>query len=58
MTHTCPECGQTCYCNGDWDDAIVDSGEAIANCTHCYPTEEDLGVGYEDESDNDGDYWY
>lgn len=35
MAHTCPVCGQVCYCNGDIDDIILDSEEAAVNCTHC-----------------------
>ncbi len=34
MGHTCPECGQACYCNGDWDDCINDFPEDVENCTH------------------------
>lgn len=32
--HSCPECLQACYCNGDVDD--IDSGdtEAASNCVH------------------------
>jgi hypothetical protein len=32
MAHTCPECGQYCTCNGDWDD--IDFGEDL-DCRHC-----------------------
>lgn len=47
MSHPCPDCGETCYCHGDIDDAEFD---APSNCSHicagsddgddCYP--EDL----------------
>ena len=30
--HTCPECGQACYCHGDIDDCEIES-EADA-CVH------------------------
>ncbi len=33
--HSCPECGQACYCNGDVDDIDVGDEEAEDNCTHC-----------------------
>jgi hypothetical protein len=32
--HSCPNCGQACYCNGDIDDIEVDDSAADA-CTHC-----------------------
>ena len=32
MAHTCPDCGQYCTCNGDWDD--IDFGEDL-DCRHC-----------------------
>lgn len=33
--HTCPECGQACYCHGDIDDAEVETEEyAAEHCTH------------------------
>ncbi len=35
MAHTCPECGQACYCNGDIDDCLNDFEEDVMNCTHC-----------------------
>jgi hypothetical protein len=45
MSHTCPECGETCYCNGDIDDCCNDFKEDVENCIHwieCQrPMEED-----------------
>ena len=41
MAHTCPECGQTCYCCGDIDD--IDWGE-VDYCQHylqCEPMQDD-----------------
>ena len=35
MAHTCPVCGQVCYCNGDIDDIILDHDEDILNCICC-----------------------
>lgn len=33
--HECPECGQACYCSGDWDDCPVYTEEwAYMNCIH------------------------
>lgn len=33
--HTCPECGQACYCHGDIDDSEVEDPQfAYENCTH------------------------
>jgi hypothetical protein len=34
MAHECPECGMTCYCNGDIDDCCFDLPEDIVRCTH------------------------
>lgn len=50
MAHTCPDCGQMCYCNGDVDD--IDWGEASpeANaCTHFKQCEEEYDNGEEDD---------
>lgn len=55
MSHTCPECGQVCYCGGDIDDCCFDFEENVIRCTHyleCeqqkddYPEEEQKGTGY------------
>lgn len=35
MAHECPDCGQTCYCNGDIDDCCFNFEEDVINCTHC-----------------------
>ena len=34
MAHTCPDCGQTCYCGEDIDDCLLDLAVDIARCTH------------------------
>ena len=34
--HSCPDCGQACYCNGEIDDCEIESG--ADNCIHdCDP---------------------
>ena len=33
--HSCPECGQACYCGGDIDDIDAGDEEAEDNCTCC-----------------------
>lgn len=38
--HSCPECGQACYCNGDVDDIEADP-LASDVCTHCDGSEDD-----------------
>lgn len=38
MAHTCPECGQYCDCQGDWDD--IDFGERW-DCICCMNKEDD-----------------
>jgi hypothetical protein len=35
VAHTCPDCGQQCYCGGDIDDCCFDFEENVINCTHC-----------------------
>lgn len=44
MAHTCPDCGQTCYCRGDIDDCIFDDTVDHVLCEHC-----DDEATYEDE---------
>jgi hypothetical protein len=34
MAHTCPDCGQVCYCNGDIDDCLNEFEEDVINCNH------------------------
>lgn len=41
MAHSCPECGMTCYCNGDIDDILLDEDDAINRCDHCSPFDDD-----------------
>jgi hypothetical protein len=33
VAHSCPDCGQACYCGGDIDDILLEEGEMA--CTHC-----------------------
>jgi len=41
MAHTCPECGQVCYCGSDIDDCLFDFEEDVINCTHYLQCEQD-----------------
>ena len=34
MAHTCPDCGQVCYCNGDIDDICLDLPKDQNRCKH------------------------
>ncbi len=34
MVHECPECRQTCCCNGDIDEEVVLDEESVVNCIH------------------------
>ena len=43
--HTCPDCGQACYCCGDIDDCEMNTEETYINCVCCL----------EGGSDYDGD---
>lgn len=34
--HSCPECGQACYCCGDIDDSPSTTDDWVdENCVHC-----------------------
>lgn len=46
MAHTCPNCGEVCYCGGDIDDCEFDGTDEQFNCTHCPD-------GLDEEGDND-----
>ena len=57
MAHTCPECGQACYCNGDIDDCVFDFEENVVKCNHwrecCteeYMTDDELQEYCEDDN--------
>jgi hypothetical protein len=52
MAHTCPVCGQTCNCGGDWDDICLEDPEDIENCTHC-PDDDDSDEDGFDDTDYD-----
>lgn len=41
--HSCPNCGQACYCNGDIDDSPV-SPDAEDLCVHCTGDEDELDL--------------
>lgn len=41
MAHECPECGMTCYCNGDIDDVCFDDPEYMMICTCCSDEDDD-----------------
>ncbi len=34
MAHTCPKCGQMCYCNGDIDDCCFNFEDDVMRCDH------------------------
>lgn len=35
MAHSCPDCGQVCYCGGDIDDCCFDGTSEQRACVHC-----------------------
>ena len=39
--HSCPECGQACYCHGDIDDCEIESEAEF--CVHDCDIEEGMG---------------
>jgi hypothetical protein len=55
--HSCPECGQACYCHGDIDDCEVETEEYSSEyCTHpltreCQKNCEDMEDDYSMEDD-------
>ena len=48
MAHECPECGQTCYCNGDIDDCCNNFEEDVINCKHWKICEQQNDDEYDD----------
>lgn len=53
MAHECIACGGECYCNGSWDDAIVD--KAPKNCESCGCVQEREELLYVDDDFDDDD---
>lgn len=50
--HNCPDCGDACYCSGDFEDH--DTGdEYMERCTHWQECRS--GGDYDDDSDDWGD---
>jgi hypothetical protein len=35
MAHSCPTCGQVCYCGGDLDDILLEDTEEEEQCGRC-----------------------
>ena len=54
MAHSCPECGQACYCNGDIDDIFINDEDAVNRCTHYIQRECD-GYDGDDFDDENND---
>jgi hypothetical protein len=52
MAHSCPECGQVCYCGGDIDDCCFDNTPEQNRCGHCPMWGDDDEDDYPDESDS------
>ena len=52
MAHECPECGQNCYCHGDWDDCCFNFEEDVMRCDHweqCQQDDDEDTLYYESE---------
>jgi hypothetical protein len=46
--HACPDCGQACYCGGDFDD--IEVSRRSLDCVHrCDPEDTDDDIGDLDE---------
>jgi len=48
MAHECPNCGMTCFCNGDISDMIFNDPGHVHNCQHCYENDDDNDFKYTD----------
>lgn len=48
MAHECPDCGQSCHCNGDIDDCFFENTYEQLHCKHC-PLDQDMDDDYEGE---------
>ena len=46
--HTCPDCGQACYCRGDIDDCDLGESAAQEACECCSANDPDDPDGTED----------
>ena len=33
--HSCPDCGEACYCGGDIDDIEIEDPQTVQACSHC-----------------------
>ena len=59
MAHECPECGQTCYCNGDIDDCCFQSEYYYIHCNHyekCQPEDDEDTLYYEGQDEYPPEY--
>ena len=55
MAHSCPDCGQICYCGGDIDDIdFGDDTDEAELCTHCPTFVDDFDECDDDYDDDDG----
>ena len=50
MAHTCPECGQMCYCGGDIDDCCFDNTPEQNACQHCPLDGDDWDDDYDEDA--------
>jgi hypothetical protein len=51
MSHTCPECGMICFCNGDIDDCEFSGGPEQLHCIHWKKCERDDDLDLPPEED-------
>jgi hypothetical protein len=49
MSHTCPECGMLCFCNGDIDDCCNNFPKDVDNCIHWIECQRPAEENYEDD---------
>lgn len=54
MAHSCPECGQACYCGGDIDDIFLEDTEEEENCNHCLGEDWNLDEEWNEQVEEEG----
>ncbi len=55
MAHSCPDCDQTCYCNGDIDDILIEDEKHVRRCV-CCPIDGDIDDILIEDEEEDADY--
>ena len=51
MSHECPDCYELCFCNGDIDDCMLNSDDAVNHCEHYKQCEKDFSEDWDFEDE-------